>query len=142
MRTISLLACILLLVGCRGSNPTMENQYPNLDEQFQLKLGQSATIDNGQLSFSFDSVPSDSRCPEGAMCVWAGDAMVVLKYYTENGMDTLHTYLEPKSTAHGNYQIRLLLLSPYPKVPQRIFPNDYIAKFIVTRDWRQRLGKS
>lgn len=133
MRTVALLAYILLLVGCKGSSPTSEKQYPNVNEEFQLKVGQFATIDNGQLSFTFESVPSDGRCPEGDDCVWAGDAMVVLKYYT-GSTDTLHTYLEPKVVAHSNYQIQLLLLSPYPKVSQTISQNDYVAKFIVTKD--------
>ncbi len=122
MRTTAFLACILLLVGCN---------YSKLNEEFRLKVGQSATVNKGQLSFTFESF-SDGRCPEDAVCVWEGDATVVLKYDTGE-RDTLHTNLEPKAVAHNNHQILLVYLSPYPRVSRPTSQNDYVARIMVTR---------
>lgn len=132
MRMIASVACLLFVAGCNGSSPTTQDQKPSLDQPFQLKVGESATIENGQLAFVFESVPSDSRCPENARCVWAGDAAAVLKYVA--GTDTLHTTLEPKSVVHSIYRIQLLLLSPYPKAPQPISQSEYVAKLVVTKN--------
>lgn len=131
MKISSMLICLAFIAGC-NSNSTLEILQPGLNEKFQLRVGQSATFDNGRLWFEFESVPSDSRCPENALCVWAGDAIAVLKYL--DGQDTLHTYLEPKATQRQNYQITLVQLSPYPKTSGTIPQDEYVATFVVTKE--------
>lgn len=36
------------------------------------------------LSFKIEEIPSDSRCPEGVNCVWAGEVHLLLGAYEKN----------------------------------------------------------
>jgi hypothetical protein len=96
-----------------------------------LKIGESVSIKNEQLNFQFVNVPEDSRCPEGAMCIWAGNAAVVIKIF--NVMDTVNTYLNPKKIDYDSYTITLLQLSPYPKIGVPRDTTQYVAQFVVTK---------
>ena len=49
-----------------------------LKQEFDLKLGQSAVAGDERLKINFVSVVEDSRCPEGATCIWAGNAKIAL----------------------------------------------------------------
>ena len=43
-----------------------------------LPVGQTATFGQSDLDLRFRRVASDSRCPTGATCVWAGEASVTV----------------------------------------------------------------
>lgn len=104
---------------------------PKLGEQFDLKLGQQVTVQNEGLTIKFKTVVNDSRCPEGAQCIWAGNAKVTI---VVSEIDiALNTNSDPKQTPYSNYTLRLITLSPYPKLNQKINPQDYVAKLIVTK---------
>ncbi len=48
----------------------------------QLQAGQAFSFNNNAVCFK--EVVSDSRCPKGVTCVWAGEARVLVDIY-ENG---------------------------------------------------------
>lgn len=128
----SLLFTSLLFLACnRESITPPDQQLPKLDEPFEVKVGQSVLISGEQLRFQFESVPDDSRCPEGVVCIWVGNAGVVLKF--SDTRDTLNSYLEPHEIVYDAYTIKLLLLSPYPKYPQAIPKDSYVAKLVVRK---------
>jgi len=95
---------------------------PKLNEPFTLEVGQSARFLEPGVTITFAAVPSDSRCPIDAWCIWAGDGEVQLTLHVgpPNGdgpdLDArLHTNLEPHSAPWGvYYDIRLLALDPQP----------------------------
>lgn len=49
-----------------------------LGETVVLKAGESAEVASKDVSIRFAELVSDSRCPEGMVCVWAGEAVVSL----------------------------------------------------------------
>ena len=105
---------------------------PKLGEQFDLKLGQQVTVQNEGLTIKFKTVDNDSRCSEGAECVWVGNARVTIVVSQTD--ITLNTNSGPKQATYSNYTLRLITLSPYPKLNQPINPQDYVAKLIVTKN--------
>jgi len=132
MKYISFVLFIFLLIAChRDSESSTEQNNPKLGDSFDLKIGESVSIKNEQLNFQFVNVPEDSRCPEGAMCIWAGNAAVVIKIF--NVMDTVNTYLNPKKIDYDSYTITLLQLSPYPKIGVPRDTTQYVAQFVVTK---------
>jgi hypothetical protein len=50
-----------------------------LEQEFKLKVGESAKALREGLKVEFDSVAEDSRCPRGVTCIWAGNAKILLK---------------------------------------------------------------
>jgi len=101
-----------------------------LGEEFGLKFGDKVTLRGTDLTLAFKDVTEDSRCPEGAVCVWAGNARILLG--VNQTAIALNTTLEPKQASYSSYVIQLLGLYPYPKVDRQIKKEEYIAALIVT----------
>ena len=107
----------------------------SLDQPFTLRVGRSATVAGEGLTVSFEGVPSDSRCPTGVQCVWAGNAVVqvVLSKDGKAFGAELHTNLDPKSVDYLNYNVALVSLAPYPTSTNPIAQSQYRATFVVTK---------
>lgn len=82
-----------------------------------------------ELVVKFDSVISDSRCPIGLVCFWAGNAAVRLNYSYSDNYDVdfiLNTHRNFRNdTLINGYRIRLVDVYPYPQKDKKIDPNDY-----------------
>ena len=59
--------------------PTKKLNEPKLDEEIQIKFGESITLEKGKLRIKFKSLVGDSRCPQGVVCVWAGVIVAVAR---------------------------------------------------------------
>ena len=128
MRHRAALALVSLLAaaGCAASP---SGPAPGqAGEPFQLRVGAAATTSDG-LSIAFDRVASDSRCPIDANCVWAGDAVIVLKMSHRSGRDDveLHTDAGRKRATFLSYTVELVALAPYPQASRPTAPTDYVA---------------
>jgi hypothetical protein len=132
MKYFSFLVLVLLFTGCRRDSETSTQlTKPPLGESFDLNIGESVSIKNEQMDFQFVTVSEDSRCPIGALCIWAGNAAVVIKIV--DVMDTLNTNLNPKEIFYNSYKITLLKLSPYPQIGVPRDTTQYVAQFVVTK---------
>lgn len=82
---------------------------------------------------SFERVASDSRCPMDALCVWAGDAIVVLTISGDGqpAARELHTIAGSSEASYSGYMIKLISLAPYPRSDRQIRPEDYVATLSV-----------
>lgn len=99
-----------------------------LDQEFKLKIGESAKAPREGLKVEFDSVPEDSRCPKGVTCVWAGNAKVLLKVEKDAGKPAsveLNTNINPKTSRYLEYELSLKELKPYPEADKTIKSSDY-----------------
>ena len=100
-----------------------------LGEQFVLRFGEGVSVQNAGLKIVFQDVTEDSRCPEGAVCVWAGNARIQLG--VNDTTIALNTTLDPKLVFLGKYMVRLNSLSPYPMIGRRIQKEEYVAALTV-----------
>jgi len=87
---------------------------------------------DGQSYICFDTVLSDSRCPAGVECFWAGEARARFKIEKYNSSPV---YLDLKEGAKdavaGGYKISFIKLLPYPKKDHQIKPEEYKAQIVV-----------
>ncbi len=98
-----------------------------------LRLDQATDVDG--LSLTWISI-ADSRCPEGVMCVWAGEVTVTLA--VREGGDTREIALtlrplEGGSVKTAHHELRLDDVSPYPGQGTHVNRPAYRATVIVTR---------
>ncbi len=136
---IPILFAFILLTSCSSkSDPASTEPAKNTTDQSGVQIvevffNQSVNIDQS-LTILFSNVPVDSRCPEGADCVWMGDGEVSLKLITPSAQEyvKLHTSLKPRNIYFEKYHIELLDLNPYPVVDEVIDPKDYKVKLKVT----------
>ena len=120
-----------LSLGCARS-PTQPSALP-LGQSFELRAGASAILQSG-LTVTFERVKSDSRCPMDALCVWAGDAIVMVSLSQAAGgqlQRELHTDPTDSEASYLAYWIKLVALAPYPRSDRQIRPEDYAATLIV-----------
>ena len=108
-----------------------------LGERFALPYARTTTV--ADLHVSFATVTADSRCPRKVVCVWAGDAAIVLE--VKRGAETrsveLHT-TPPQATGEAfGHRIELVSLDPYPDEPSERKPNVYVAHLIVGGEARE-----
>jgi hypothetical protein len=103
-----------------------------------LAVGQSLRFDDG-LKLTFVGVRHDSRCPQGAFCITAGDAEVLLLAYVGKRpakVIRVHTELEPQVVVLSalppgkvgipkSYSVRVESLSPLPKIGRKLKQSDY-----------------
>ena len=106
-----------------------------IGEEFDLQLSETAYIADTRLTIRADSVPEDSRCPENAVCVWAGNARVslTLRDGPNTGAAELNTTLEPHAVTRWGYAVRLVDVRPNPRAGQRIAAETYVIRLVVTR---------
>ncbi|MEO7839420.1 MAG: hypothetical protein ABIU06_08730 [Anaerolineales bacterium] len=110
------------------TEPFIESQ---LDEEIQIKIGESVTLERGILTIKFKSLAEDSRCPQGADCVWEGNAEVLLEV-SKNEI-ALNTTLDPKEKVVGDYNIQLKDVIPYPRAGEEHKPENYSIKIVVSK---------
>jgi hypothetical protein len=112
-----------------------------LDKPVDLLVRHAATFQKSDLDLYFRRVVSDSRCPQGAQCVTAGEAVVtlegrILKATPQSFEVRLPGGDAPDSiiwTAFEGYRIRLVRLDPVPVAGVVADTNAYVGRFVVEK---------
>lgn len=130
MKTKLLLTLILTFVF--GSFQMITAQS---NQQFKLQVNKQKVITKDKLKITFVSVLEDSRCPIGVDCIWAGNAKLQLKISQAKGASKtfeLNTNLQPQVFTFEGYEIKIVDLTPTPKVNVRINRKSYTATVSVS----------
>lgn len=125
-----LLACLGGLLSCSTTGATTPTPT-RVGQPFTLQPGGSARFTMPPLTVGMDAVTSDSRCPKGEQCVWAGDATVRVWWQRAGGsreFGTLHTTPGAGGAVRiDELELRLLDLAPVPISGKAIDPASYRA---------------
>lgn len=110
----------------------------NLGVQFTLSIGETANFDDG-LAITFTGVPEDSRCPQNARCIQAGQARVIVHAVAPGKTPadlqlTLGVSETDAFAAYQGYKIQLAALDPFPTVGDNATKAPYRATFVVTKE--------
>jgi len=110
------------------------------EQEFEIPVKGSVLSKDEKYILRFDSVLTDSRCPEGVYCFWQGMAGVRLtitqNHFAPETLD-LYTWNSERmnycdSAEYKNLIIRLLELNPYPSTKVRYGYDSYKAKILIT----------
>jgi len=108
----------------------------SLNAPFQLKINQTAIIKSENIKLTFLNVTEDSRCPEGTVCVWAGQVKALLLLEVNQSSHELFNLTlnfnetQSQKTRLG-YTVKLLKVDPYPKSNITRNMGDYQATFSI-----------
>ncbi|MFD2514357.1 hypothetical protein ACFSRY_10805 [Pontibacter locisalis] len=138
---------VLLLWQCNDKDIEPHNKQVNFGETFTFKQGEEVVIvgEGEDLLLQLYSI-NDSRCPTDAICVWLGNATVILKASnTQEKEKELQMCIgdcrpEPARTKHilsaivggVDYKITLKEVSPYPALKESNQVKQ--VKLVVERD--------
>ncbi len=123
-----MLVLILFLLG------SVQQQF-ELNKEFTVGIGQQVTFKGEAVAVKFLDVKEDSRCPEGAVCAWPGNARIAVtlnKSGKEVGYE-LNTNFNPKKVVGEGLEIELIRLNPYPKLNTTRDKKAYKAVFLVRK---------
>ncbi|HET8753268.1 MAG TPA: hypothetical protein VFM59_02825 [Salinimicrobium sp.] len=95
-------------------------------------------LDFEGISVKFKALISDSRCPRGVTCIWAGEAKVLVELF-KGGKSlgeevvtiapaTAAKYLFNNLLEKSAFSFAALALYPYPEIDSKIKPSEYRLK--------------
>ena len=96
-----------------------------LGTPFQLKAGANSVITGGNDKVYLKKVEEDSRCPKGAQCMWAGQAVITVCINKDEAKITLPGAGDPKPVSLGGYLITFQNLQPYPVAGEAVDVKAY-----------------
>ena len=139
MKTLLFILFITLTAfvnSCSKSGVELKEGTLNL----ALKKSADGKINGDKLSFCFDSLVSDSRCPANAICIWQGTAVAKFSLTKNNETSSFELAtinMSPnyhKDTTIMGYKIDFINLSPYPGTVPTPIPADQIkAELKITK---------
>lgn len=130
---------LLLFSGCGYKSkilPQPETMF-KLNDTITIHINQTLTNAEDGFTIRFDSVTTDSRCPDRVICVWAGNAQTVFTYTNLDlsSVFKLNTYLTREDSINIKpYQVELIRLDPYPDANHPFDYKDYEAWIVVTKN--------
>lgn len=91
----------------------------------------------GDRTIKFKKVVSDSRCPNGATCIWAGEVKVLVEFY-EGGKYIGEKIVNGSNTSITDFfdieelNIRKFVVTPYPEVNYKISQEEYAMELSIS----------
>lgn len=135
LSVVTILGCDNRFIDPFSGASSGKSQSTDLDEQFILSIGETAIFENEGVNVRFESVPTESRCPDGALCFWEGEAIVKLQI-AKSGMGSTTIELnttQPRMAEFFSYTVELLELSPHPVLDQQLDASAYRASLIIKK---------
>jgi hypothetical protein len=141
---IIIVAISALIFSCEKTNnfPT----FDNMDVTSEFVLNNAIIISQGDCAgdleshtyICFESVLSESRCPEGVQCFWQGNAEARFKFTKSDEAPVffnLNTYPGfTTDTIIDGYKFTLKALTPYPNIKNIILPRTYRAEIEIEKE--------
>lgn len=137
---ICILAAIVtvafLISGCAQNEPGLGSE-PRLGSAISLKIGETAKIASDDITISLKDV-KDSRCAEGAQCVWQGEASAHFAISIDGKKEQLELKLQAGNEGLSfkevrGYVFRLKGVKPYPSLDRETEQSDYSAEMTVSK---------
>jgi hypothetical protein len=125
-------AAILAGTGCSSS--TGPSSVIPLDAEFELAPSHTAIVGTNGLWLRFVSVPVDTRCPVGMLCIVAGDAQVQIEAEQGGVGSTLNLSTDGlgRQAIFLSYAVQLVGLTPTPQLNQPTPQSSYRATLRVS----------
>jgi len=138
MRRLAILLAVLVLLPPLGCNSQISEITANLGQEVELKIGQSISIEEEQIKVKFVEIVTDSRCPDGATCIWQGEVtcIVEITYFESMYLKTLTQpglTQEPSRDVFKEYSIAFNI-QPYPELGKEIKTNEYRLQLVIKKN--------
>ena len=125
---------VLFLFAGMGCEDVITDQTFTIGKESTFRINQLYTSSDGQYTFQITEI-LDSRCPEGVVCVWAGE--VSLKgEWTANKNKTaveLHSVMKAQEKVPDEFTFQIVDAQPYPKFDTDSKPEDLAITLLIQK---------
>lgn len=116
-----------ILAACEGA------RVAQLSEPFTLEVGEAVRVEDAGLTFVFEKVTNDSRCPKDVTCIRAGEAIVHLSAASDTGPKAVLELAVPPGGASPaakfrDFLVTVLELDPQKESRKAVDPSSYVAR--------------
>ena len=97
-----------------ATDPPPQLRTVPLGQDFRIDVGESVGVAGADLTVTYGAVLTDSRCPIGVQCIWAGNATIsvaLAKPGSPPATVGLNTTEGPTSAPYSGYTVALVQLS-------------------------------
>ena len=125
---------MLMLAAC-GSDEGESDALPAAvppGQEYVLGFGESIRV--AALSLEFTTLAEESRCPASAICVWEGNARVLITAMRGRATTVLELNTNPRFPVRASFEgyvIELRSVDPYPATPAPPRAQDYTVTLFV-----------
>jgi hypothetical protein len=121
-----------------NSELKISNSESAFSNYISYKNCSEASYKKDHVRFCFDSLLSDSRCPNGVLCVWQGTAIAKFLFTVnqdqhEITLSTFKLHGYPSDTTLMGYKIQFINLYPYPDIGKTTNISDYNAEIRISK---------
>lgn len=111
--------------------PVQEEQIiSGINSEVTLKIGQKGKVND--VFITFNGVTSDSRCPTGVQCIWAGEVKVEIRLQQGDKTETQTLSTNGPTLSFEGSTISITDVSPV-KSQEAVTPDMYVVTFQVTK---------
>lgn len=109
------------------------------DNQFQMKINQTSSLESDSIKVKFLNVTADSRCPSDVTCVWEGEARILVNIIKDNhdlgdfSLTTRSGVKDLSTQVFDGHSIKIVKIEPYPTSGKKISLSDYITTFLISK---------
>lgn len=124
----------LMLAACGSDGGEADVLPASVPAGAEYVLGFGETIHVAALTLEFTTLAEESRCPASAICVWEGNARVLITATQGRITDVLDLNSNPRFPVRAIFQgyvIELRRVDPYPATPARPLAQDYTVTLFV-----------
>jgi len=125
---------VFILFSAFGCEETILDQGFTIGREANFQVNQLYTSADGQYTLKIIEV-SDSRCPEGVVCVWSGEVSVKGEF-TENGKKSsfeVHSVVNQQNVQPDGFTLQIVDAKPYPKYGSESKPEDLIVTLLIQK---------
>lgn len=136
LRTKTACGVVVIAFGLAVGGAGAAQRRVQPGEHFELAHSAAVEVADTGLEVRFQGVLEDSRCPENARCIWAGNARVELRVGAEGEAGeslVLNTHggeALPSAGCAGGLELELLGLQPYPSTEGSPPADRYLATLV------------
>jgi hypothetical protein len=130
---IKFLLVFFLFAGMGCEDVTLDQTF-TIGKEATFRINQLYSSTDGQYSFQINEI-GDSRCPEGAQCIWQGE-VTVKGEWTANKNKTdveLHTVVKNMEKQPDGFTIQIVDAKPYPKIGIESKPEDLVVTLLIQK---------
>lgn len=126
---------VLFLFTTMSCEEVFLDKTITLGNDTEYRINQLYSTADGQCTFRITEI-GDSRCPEGVVCVWAGEVTVKGKWtaFNEQTDVELHSVVKDQEKQPEGYTITIVDAKPYPKFGTETKPEDLVITLKIQKN--------
>jgi len=125
---------VFILFSAFGCEETILDQGFTIGREANFQVNQLYTSADGQYTLKITEV-SDSRCPEGVVCVWSGEVSIKGEF-TDSGKKSsfeVHSVVNQQNVQPDGFTLQIVDAKPYPKYGTESKPEDLIVTLLIQK---------